>query len=112
MNPFRILVENVTGHGTRLLDYRTRMLLRLLRRVDSNRATTLYPRRDVYGSNGSRRNTMTYDADGLEWTTNALETAVIGIRFYDAVSPRHCSSGPGFFASYYLSTGQRQPPFA
>ena len=53
----------------------------LLRRMGRNHVTTLYRRRDVYDSNGSRRTTMAFEVNGLERTINALETSFIGIRF-------------------------------
>ena len=85
------MAENVNGHGKQLLDNGTRTLLR---RMGSKDATTLSRMRDNYGSNGSRFTSMAYYVDGLERTIKALEAPVIGIRFYDTVSPLHCSSGP------------------
>ena len=52
---------------------------------------------------------MTYDINGLERMIDALETSFIGIRLYDAVSPRYRSPGPGCVVTYYFTTGQRRP---
>ena len=77
-----IMVEDVNGLRTELLDDGTRILLC---GAGGYNVATLHRRTEVHDTDGPRRTTISNDAHGLLGTTHAMALTTLRIRLHDYV---------------------------